>query len=1311
VPDPSLQALKFGDRFQVRAESGTGGMGTVYRAADLLTGQDVALKVLHVKQGASAERFNQEAALLADLAHPAIVRYVDHGVTPGGDHYLAMEWLEGETLDARLSRGPLRILETIRLGRRVLEGLAVAHRKGIIHRDLKPANLFLPQGDLGQVKLLDFGIARRVFDTRRITMTGSALGTPTYMSPEQVRGSRSIDARSDIFSLGSLLYECLTGAPPFEGDAPMAVLAKICVDEPVAVATRQPDLPAPLSATLERMLAKDPERRPASAADLAAELGALIEQLTEAGLSTGEIARHTTRRPGAPHLATVEQRVVSAILVARPRGEGADATSVVSTWDVPANITRHSVTEVFDEATFAKIQQTIIPFGARADRFLGTSMLVTLSGQGTPTDHATQAARCALKLKAMLPRAAFAVTTGRAVVDGQLPLGEVIDRASALIIAEAAGAIRVDEVTAGLLESRFELDGATEKHLLFEKGLTEAPRTVLGKEIPCVGRDRELGTLMGLWEECTSEPVARTVLVTAAAGAGKSRVRHELLDRIQFAGEAFELLVGRGDALRAGAPFAMLAPALRAAAGLVGGEPPAIACKRLLAHVGRHVPADKARRVAAFIGEIADVPFPDDDLPALRAAREDPRLMSDQTLAAWLDYLEAACQNQPVLLVLEDLHWGDAPTVQFVDAALRTLRERPLMVLAFARPEVDDKFPNLWIERDLQRISLPPLTPRSAQKLVKAAVADLGVDQVAWIVERADGNPFYLEELIRAVGAGAGNQALPGTVIGMVQARFDALGADAKRVLRAAAVFGQTFRSAGVKQLLGGDEDRSLDQWLDILVQKEVLFSRQAADTKELVFRHALLQEAAYDMLTAEDRVLGHRLAGEYLEAAGEREAILLVEHYERGAEPLKAAHWCRFAAEQALDANDLGAVIERTARSVRLGVSGEALGAVRVAEAQAHFWLGEYREAETCGKESWSILTGPAQLRALRVIISAQGMQAKFEDVQDQATQLRQGEVDLGSVGAWLDCLVYAGGYLLPGGFFDAATGIIGEVEKHASYLEPPSRARLDGMKGLRAWQEGNQSEALARFTAALQGYELLGDVRSRTEMLANLGGTLADLGLIEEAEERLADSLSIAERMQLRFISATVMMNLSLIRALRGRFDEAAATGERALTLARKQGDPRVEGGTRVYLALGASLRGEPQTAEVHARAATELLASVPPTLPLALAALSQALLAQERREDAIHYARQAYRLLEEHGRVEDGEAVIRLSFARSLAALGQVDEAASVLRAARARLMERAHAITNPAWREAFLSRPPSHAEVIAASQALEEGRPIA
>src|SRR5205814_6110262 len=161
--------------------------------------------ILHEMAGGSAERFNQEGALLAQLTHPAIVRYVDHGTSPGGERYLAMEWLEGETLEERLTRGPIGIIDTMRMGRRVLEGLAVAHRKGIVHRDLKPTNLFLPNRDVTQAKLLDFGIARRTFDARRLTTTGSAVGTPAYMSPEQVRGAPTIDARSDLFSMGSVL--------------------------------------------------------------------------------------------------------------------------------------------------------------------------------------------------------------------------------------------------------------------------------------------------------------------------------------------------------------------------------------------------------------------------------------------------------------------------------------------------------------------------------------------------------------------------------------------------------------------------------------------------------------------------------------------------------------------------------------------------------------------------------------------------------------------------------------------------------------------------------------------------------------------------------------------------------------------------------------------------------------------------------------------------------------------------------------------------------------------------------------------------
>jgi tetratricopeptide (TPR) repeat protein len=736
----------------------------------------------------------------------------------------------------------------------------------------------------------------------------------------------------------------------------------------------------------------------------------------------------------------------------------------------------------------------------------------------------------------------------------------------------------------------------------------------------------------------------------------------------------------------------MLAPALRAAAGLVGGEAPAIQQKRLLAHVRRHVADDKARRIAAFLGEIADVPFPDDDLPALRAARQDPRLMSDQLLAAWLDYLEAAAAQQPVLLVLEDLHWGDAPSVQFVDAALRTLHERPLMVLAFARAEIDDKFPNLWIERDLQRISLPPLTPKSAQKLVRFAAA-LSDEQAAWIVERADGNPFYLEELVRAVGTGTGTQALPETVIGMVQARFDALGPDAKRVLRAAAIYGQTFRSAGVRQLLGGDPDRSLDQWLDILVQKEVLFSRQAADSKELVFRHALLQEAAYDMLTVDDRVLGHRLAGEYLEASGEREAILLVEHYERGAERAKAAHWCRYAAEQALDANDLGAVIERVERGEQLGAKGEDLVTLRVVEAQARFWRAQYAEAENAARAALSGAQGRLKYAAIRELVSALGHAAKFDEVEEWVRRVEDLPAEPSMAAARLECLLRAAAYLVPGGRVPTAERIATEAERSAS-ADLSLRARIEDLRGKLAIVAGQQGIALRWFRLSIKSLESLGDTRAATSMTTNVGFTLCDLGALEEAEAELSTALENATRMDLRPVVVVALANIALIRAYCGRLKEAEEAAEKALALAVEQGDQRFRGAIEGYLSLIAHLNGDELAAEARAREAVITLARVPPLLPSARAALARALLGQGRVHEALAEAEAAHRQIETDGPPEDGEALVRLTLARCLFAGGELEQAKAIARRAADRLQERAQLVDDTDLRAAFLHRIPDH-----------------
>ncbi len=1306
------QPKLFADRFVVEEETGAGGMGTIFRARDLHTGDTVALKVLHENQGQSAERFNQEAALLAELGHPAIVRYIDHGVTPQGEHYLAMEWLDGETLEDRLQRRPLGVLESVRMARRVLEALAIAHRRSIVHRDIKPANLFLPGEELTGVKLLDFGIARRMFDSRRITLTGSTLGTPMYMSPEQARGLQDIDARADIFSLGCVLFECLSGQPPFTGESPMAVLAKICLDDSLDVAKRCPDLPPGLGSILRRMLAKEPDRRPSSAAQVATELGSIIDALTanavDADADANERADRRSRTP-PPLLTTSEQRVLSVVMVSRPRAAATtppsradEDKSARRTWaELPA-VTgpdqNAAGAGVLDDVAFANLTRQIEPFGARIDRLMDGSMIVTLLGRGTPTDQAVAAARCALRLRTLLPRSTLAISTGRAVLQGELPIGAVLDQAARLLGGEPPGAVCLDPLSARLCDARFQLDGADRPHLLFEKGLREAPRTLLGKDMPCVGRDRELGTLEALFDECVNEPVARAVLVTSPAGGGKSRVRHELLERLHGRGDPFELVIGGGDQVRAGTPFGVLGPALRTAAGITGAEPEVVQQKRLYTHVSRNVAIEKVRQVTAFLGEMCGLHFPDDDLPALRAARADPRLMADQVLSAWLDFLESECAERPVLLVLEDLHWGDVPSVKLVDAALRALRDRPFMVIAFARPEIDEAFAGLWAGRDLQRVSLPPLTSKASQKLARHALGDIGDERAAWLVERSDGNPFVLEELLRAVASGAEigpETVVPETVLGMVQARFDALGDEAKHVLRAASVFGQTFRRAAVAALVGEETGKTLPDWFGILTEREVIFPRASGDAHEYAFRHGLVRDAAYGMLTADDRTRGHNLAGLHLEKVGERDAIVLVNHFELGADRPKAAHHCRFAAVQALEANDLTAVIERVARGMRLGALGEGLGHLRLVEAKARFWRGEYVECEAAAAAARGLTTAILRLQATSEWLAALGQQARYAEVESGLREVMLEAPSVVGGGDWFACLVRVAGYLASGGRFELVDQALARIDAAAAALEPAVLARAQDLRARVACFAGDHAVGVAGFEAAAAVFERLGDERSVAEMLTNRGVTLGELGALEQAEENLRRALGTAERLGLGYVSAGVRPNLVQILAFLGRAAEAQAVAERAVADTRAQGDRRFEGGALLYQAMALLLAGQAAAAEACAHAAVAALADVPTVRPAAVATLSRALLAQGRTAEALALAREANSLLDSLGQVEDGEVAIRLALAEALAATGELGDAKAALIKARDRLAIRAAAIARPDWRESFLARIPDHA----------------
>jgi Tol biopolymer transport system component len=278
--------------YTIAAKLGEGGMGEVYRARDEKLGRDVALKILPSDLAGDPgrlERFRQEAQAIAALSHPNIVAI--HSVEEvGGVHLLTMELVEGRSLDQAMSPSGFGIERLLEVGGQIADALAAAHGKGIVHRDLKPANVMLTED--GRVKLLDFGLAKFAEiptgedETQLLTQAGMVLGTVPYMSPEQVQG-QPVDHRSDIFSLGILLYEMATGERPFRGDNPASVISSVLKDQPPSVTELRVELPNHLGRVVRRCLEKRPEKRFQSAREVQLEIEGLEREIQVSASGTG----------------------------------------------------------------------------------------------------------------------------------------------------------------------------------------------------------------------------------------------------------------------------------------------------------------------------------------------------------------------------------------------------------------------------------------------------------------------------------------------------------------------------------------------------------------------------------------------------------------------------------------------------------------------------------------------------------------------------------------------------------------------------------------------------------------------------------------------------------------------------------------------------------------------------------------------------------------------------------------------------------------------------------------------------------------
>jgi hypothetical protein len=1281
------------DRFEIERAVQTGGMGEVFRARDRVSGALVAVKVLSDERDQRTARFEREIELLSELSHPGIVRYISHGVTPEGSLFLAMEWLDGEDLKHRLKRAPLTMGEAVTFATRVAEALAAAHLRGIVHRDLNPGNLFLLGGRVDQVKVLDFGIALRD-GLSQLTRTGMLIGTPGYMAPEQARDNGEIDARADVFALGCVLFLCLTGTPAFEGDSAGAILGKIVFGDAPRVSSLWSEVPEDLDDLVARMLSREPALRPSDGANLAAALVTLGPR----AFSTAVAPKVQVVKPSA--ITGSERRLLSVV---------------------------HLGTAVDDAQAGEALRRASKLYGGRVEQLTdGSTIVVIEADRQVATDQAAQAARCALALRALAGGRPMAIAMGRAESNRQLPEGELIDGASRLLsqrrdASDGLPSIALDDVTAGLLDARFDvIEDEVGLSLCGERALMQGARTLLGRPTSCVGRDWELGALTGILDECIDESEARGVVVTAAAGMGKSRLGAEFVARVQQRTSQVAIWVGRGDSLRAGSTLGLLAQALRGALGIHEGEPLAERRTKIRRRVAERVRTGEQQWVTEFLGELVGAPFPisRDGSAALAAARQDAQLMSEQMRKAWIDFLDAETAAHPVLILLEDLQWGDFGTIRFIDNALRDRGHRPWMVLALARPEVFEVFPRLWAERqNVQEIRLKELGRRAGERLVRQVLGDtVGAETIERLVQQADGNAFYLEELIRAAAEGK-DAVLPETVLAMVETRLGRFAFDARRVLRAASVFGEVCWEGGVIVLLGGAMSTAvIGNWLVKLVEQEMLAVREDSrfpGEREFAFRHALLREGAYATLTEHDKRVGHRLAGEWLERHGEGDPMVLAGHFERGREGKKAGVYYLHAAEQASLAGDVSAAEARAHLGLACGGTTEVRASLLGLLCEvSYFDPGKVSAAPPFAEEVMRLAprgSVPWARGAASKIVAALHA-GKIDDLLETLQLFRPIVPAPDAVNAL--CLAATTGVFVLDvlGRIEESNEVMDLMERFCEVVGPIREQRSIAAllwrvnKAIRdSYAKGDPWSGLEQALVALRICEELHHTVLHTMARGSRGMSLWHLGAMAEAEQVLGEPTASDD--ELGVIGSMWLLSLAWMRADRGALDEARHAAQRLIQMGQSHQIPMEESRGRWALAEVLRRERDLEGAERELQAALGIIAMVTPQdSPAALGTLCWIRLAQGRVAEALGVADEAmakYNAMASSGFFR--AAFVRLAHAEALEAAGDHAAATAVIRAAREYVLAVADRIRDPRYRKSFLEQVPENARILTLARA--------
>ncbi len=902
-------------------------MGEVYCAHDERLDRRVALKQIRsdvADRPGVRERFLREARAVARLDHRTVVQIFDIFEAEGCD-WIVLELVEGATVAQLLEAGPLQPELGVRIALDLAAGLDAAHSEGIIHRDLKAENVVFTHK--GQTKILDFGLAKQVAadggGDPSITGTGLILGTPRAMSPEQAM-ALEVDHRSDLFSLGTLLYEMFTGQSPFRASNAVQTVARICTLQPPPAKSLAPATPAGLSVLIERLLEKEAARRPQTAAEVLAELQQIAEDLDLKSLASTEVPvdreswPRSASRSGSSRLplGSAERRKIS-----ERRWITVLSCDLVEDGEIARPLDPETLYEVMEEFQ-ALAEASITPFAGHLARTEIGRLLVYF---GYPRAHEDDARRAVLVGFALRNGVAqlsarqgsdlavplclrVGIHTGPVVVVAgkdaeQVVLGQTLDLATKVQSLSVAGTVAVTDSTKEALGGVFDLEplpGSDSTSAFFAveenadgEATEELPLPV--HSTPLVGRENELELLLGRWRRVHAG-MGQLVLVLGEAGVGKTRLVESFLEAV---GEGAEVLHWRSLPYYRNSAFYPVIAELKASLRLAALDTDEERLIRLEGALeGSGIAPEEG---VPLLADLLSVPLGNRFEPLAIS----PQQRRQQLLETLMARVLSLAEQRPLLCRVEDLHWLDPSTLELLTLLIEQAPTSRLLLLCSFRPE----FILPWDQLSyVTSINLGRLAGSEVELMLTNLTGGKALPAVVveQLLEKTDGVPLFVEEMTKMVlesGLLRENNdsfeldgplpplAIPATLKSSLTARLDRLGS-AKEVALLGAAVGREF-SYQMLVSIADLEPSHLERELDRLVQAELLFRRGRSPRSRFLFKHALIQEAAYHLLAAKERGQVHgRIADALVEQEAQTVELhpeLLAHHYTEAGASIKA--------------------------------------------------------------------------------------------------------------------------------------------------------------------------------------------------------------------------------------------------------------------------------------------------------------------------------------------------------------------------------------------------------------------------------------